>query len=148
MKLFRPSLLTFQSILPSLFVLVNDFFITLLLFKHISGLIPLQSLRAALQDFHLVFTMKNLGNIVLLLAAGAGYVASLPTVGVHPHQIRAVVHNAAHKTIPREAEKNAEPGVATAAGKLLNSLWIFRACTRPSGSASERTELPMGILLG
>lgn len=67
--------------------------------------------------------MKNLGNIALLLAAGAGYVASLPTTGVPANQLRAVVDNVAHEIVPRESEKNdkktAEAGVAAAAGEFF-----------------------------
>lgn len=85
--------------------------------------------------------MKNLGNIALLLAAGAGYVASLPTTGVPANQLRAVVDNVAHEIVPRESEKNdkktAEAGVAAAAGEFFLSfslspfLLMFGVAHRP-----------------
>lgn len=52
---------------------------------------PIHFHRAALpllSFFNTTVTMKNLGNIVLLLAAGAGYVASLPAGDVPANQVR------------------------------------------------------------
>lgn len=59
--------------------------------------------------------MKNLGSIVLLLAAGAGYVASLPAGGVAGNQIRAVHDGAAAPMmIPRAPKKGDAQGAGAA----------------------------------
>lgn len=45
--------------------------------------------------------MKNLGNIVLLLAAGAGYVASLPAGDAPGNQVRGYEGQAVHEILAR-----------------------------------------------
>lgn len=49
--------------------------------------------------------MKNLGSIVLLLAAAASHVASLPTADVAHNEIRAA-NDAAHAIYARVPKKN------------------------------------------
>lgn len=50
--------------------------------------------------------MKNLGSIVLLLAAGAGYVASLPAGEAPANQVRSYEGEALHEMLAREPKKN------------------------------------------
>lgn len=53
--------------------------------------------------------MKNLGSIILLLAAAASQVASLPTGEVAHHQIRAA-NDIAHEIYARVPKKNKDAG--------------------------------------
>lgn len=64
--------------------------------------------------------MKNLGNIALLLAAGAGFVASLPAVDVHAHDIRAYVDNFEHNMLARDPKKEAA-GAVTEQGQYIRA---------------------------
>lgn len=55
--------------------------------------------------------MKNLGNIVLLLAAGAGYVASLPAGDAPANQVRAYdAVNEILARVPKNKDNNDNNG--------------------------------------
>lgn len=59
--------------------------------------------------------MKNLANILLVLAAGVGYVASLPAGGHGENQVRAYYDgDIAHAVYAREPKKNKGGNAAAA----------------------------------
>ncbi|CAN8098287.1 unnamed protein product [Discula destructiva] len=83
--------------------------------------------------------MKNLGSIVLLLAVGAGYVASLPVGELPTNEVRAIDGGDGPHIVPLEVRKKSKGGYGSGGNSTASTANKSRkkGKTGKGGSGSE-----------